>query len=330
LSDSGGVFTKQDTGSSTNWKKLPTATNFNTNNFDANIGGVSTSDATNFAIAHETFSEIKGIGSLRINKAASNESGEYVTLKSFYIDPVHEYSAFEVCLGLGETTSTFEDDDLRVTIFNATQGNFIRAAKEYIKANANNNQQCFGPFQMNLGTDNYQVRLYVDNTDTNAYSILIDGFDEDEWYVGPVKSKDEKDPIMLEVTCSSSQNWAPWTTNTIQFNTIVNDTAGAFNTGTYTYTIPESGFYRVDLKILMTATPADTHVYDAIIYKNAAEALAMGRSKGNTVAEAQPQVHYEGYFAKGETVYFALYNGSNGTMLNAFFGRWTKASAAFL
>jgi hypothetical protein len=63
--------------------------NYNDNNFDLNIDGVSTTDATHLAITHETASPILDSGSLKITKSASADSSDYVTLLSFTLQPAH-------------------------------------------------------------------------------------------------------------------------------------------------------------------------------------------------------------------------------------------------
>jgi hypothetical protein len=188
LSQENGVYAKQDSGSTTNWKKLETSANINTNTFDVNIDGVSTSDATNLAISSETTIPIKGSGSLAIAKTG-NQSGDYVTLKAFTLTGVvNSYGQYEVCLGLNEVSSTFVDNDLRVSIYDVTNSKEIRAGKEYILANSLPTKQCFGPFQMGVVGTQYQVRLTVANANTNNWTMVVDGTpDSDAWYVGPAK-----------------------------------------------------------------------------------------------------------------------------------------------
>jgi hypothetical protein len=154
--------------------------NYNENDFNLNIDGVSTTNVTHLAISYETSAPILDDGSLKIVKSSSATSSDYVTLLSFTLQPAHFASMFEVELGIKEI-ATYTDGDASIEIFDGT--NTIAVTPAEIYTNTNFTAKYRGTFQTSASATSYQVRLRCNNT--NAWTLIVDGFSGSSWYVGP-------------------------------------------------------------------------------------------------------------------------------------------------
>jgi hypothetical protein len=223
--------------------------NYNTNNFNQNIDGVSVVNG-NITVSQETGSEVLlGAGSLKIVKDAANASASYVILKEFTIAKAHEYSSFEVKFALNESTDTYVDDDLRVALYNVTQSKEIRASQEFIKANGLVQHCSFGPFQMGSSSDTYQVRLIPTNSNTNGYTLYLDGYDNGAWYVGPAKEAARGAIGSGSEIAFLAYRSAAWTHavsgayEKVYFDTVETNKSVGYDTTTGLFTAPETGDY---------------------------------------------------------------------------------------
>ena len=203
--------------SSGNWEPAEASAgsdsiNYNENNYDVNIVGVSTSDAVNLAISSETSNPLIGAGSLKITKAASDQDADYVTLRQFTVETIHQDpTVMEVDFGykISDISGSYSDGDLAVYIYDVTNATSISVTPEDVMANSLSSK-FFCEFQTSAAGSVYEVRMRVNNTNVNSFSILIDGYNEAKWYVGPQRGKtsgpvisDEKD---LNVTLTNFGN----------------------------------------------------------------------------------------------------------------------------
>jgi hypothetical protein len=146
--------------------------------FEFDITGVSTTDAVNLAITHETTSPIAGAGSLKIAKAASNENGEYVTLAAFTIDD--DLQAQVITVRFTSTqTANYVDEYMVPVAYDVENAVEIPIIPEGVLAGTG---EFRGTFQTAVkgggGSEGqYQIRLKVDTTTTTAWDFFVDRFD---------------------------------------------------------------------------------------------------------------------------------------------------------
>lgn len=145
-------------------------TNFVLNSdFEIDNSEWSSSDGTNVPISRITSGELAGSASLRLSKAASNESGDYVAGN---ITAYSGYSYRMLTLSfIYKTSANYADDDIRVRLYDVTNAAYIDCADGDLKANE---YGIFtGQFQLTDSTS-YQVRLYIVSTNATAYTVDID------------------------------------------------------------------------------------------------------------------------------------------------------------
>ena len=146
--------------------------------FEFDITGVSTSDAVNLAITHETTSPIAGAGSLKIAKAASNENAEYVTISSFTIDDDLQAQILTVRFTSTQTTN-YVDEYLVPVAYDVENSNEIPIIPEGLLAGTGEFRGTFQTVVKGGGGSEgqYQIRLKVNTTTTTAWDVFIDRFD---------------------------------------------------------------------------------------------------------------------------------------------------------
>jgi hypothetical protein len=161
--------------------------NYNDNDFNLNINGVSTSEPDFLIVLHTSYFSQPGIigeGSLVISKS-TDENGQYVTLKSFTIEEAHKACVFEIEMGIKIVATTYNDGDLKIVIRDVTNSQDIAVTPAEIYLNQNLTARVKGTFQTTSDGEEYEVRLVVNNSNTNGYTLLVDGFSGSSWYVGP-------------------------------------------------------------------------------------------------------------------------------------------------
>lgn len=146
--------------------------------FDADITGVTTSDAVNLAITHEITSPIEGTGSLKIAKAASNENAEYVTVSSFTIDDDLQAQVLTVRF-TSTQTANYADEYLVPVAYDIENSAEIPIIPEGLLAGTGEFRGTFQTVVKGGGGSEgqYEIRLKVDTTTTTAWDVFIDRFD---------------------------------------------------------------------------------------------------------------------------------------------------------
>ena len=157
--------------------------NYNDNSYDDDISGVSTTDATNLAISQETTTPLLGTGSLLIEKAASDESSEYVTIKTFAQEDGHDVAIFDYEFGY-KVTANYADDDLEAYIYDNTNSIEVPGSRAGLKASSLSTY-IKKSFQIPSNSASMDLRLEVASTNASAYSVIIDGYSQDKLYIGP-------------------------------------------------------------------------------------------------------------------------------------------------
>lgn len=189
--------------------------NYNDNSFNDDIATVSTTDAVNVAISQETVAPLLETGSLKIVKAASNQANDYVTLKTFTIEDIHDVTPMEVELGYSITNDSgvFTTGDIEVRIFDNTNSAYIPVVPAKIEASGVATK-AFGEWQTQSGATSYDVRLFVANTNTNGFTMLVDGFGSGSWYVGPSRNMAMGAPVT---------DWVEYTSTVSNFGSVTGE-----------------------------------------------------------------------------------------------------------
>ena len=161
--------------------------NYNDKNFDSEGDALSTtsSDSSKIIRAHETTNPILGAGSLSFEKTnAANPQDSFLILKTFNLQPAHRATMFEIELGIKIDSGTYNDEDLRVEIFDLDNGKFFNAGDISLNSTLTTRVK-FSTYQTAYNATTLQVRLAINNNNTNTYKLIIDGFSSSNWYVGP-------------------------------------------------------------------------------------------------------------------------------------------------
>jgi hypothetical protein len=106
-------------------------------------------------------------------------------LKAFTLAEAHKASVFEVEFGIKIASGTYNDADLKLAIYDVTNSAYIEVTPAEIYLNSSLTARIKGTFQTSSDGTSYEVRLLVNNTATNTYTLLVDGFSGSSWYVGP-------------------------------------------------------------------------------------------------------------------------------------------------
>lgn len=147
-----------------------------TDNYDAGITDVSTTDGTNLAISHETTSPLVGNGSLKIVKAASDESGDYIILKTLSLEEIYDGQVLQTSFLYDLSDSNYVDEDLVPVAYAKEYSQEIAIIPEGLMGGKG---RFLGQFQVPVrgGGGNegeIEIRLKVGNANTNGYTGYVD------------------------------------------------------------------------------------------------------------------------------------------------------------
>lgn len=124
-----------------------------------------------------TSSPIDGDGSLLITKGGANYQGEGCSL-DFTVPSDLSGSVLRGSFDYAIASGTYADDAIQVWIYNATDGVLIQPAPTKIKNHSLVKQAYDFEFQSTYSTSSktYRVILHIAASDSNAYTIKIDGW----------------------------------------------------------------------------------------------------------------------------------------------------------
>lgn len=145
--------------------------------FNASISGVSSSDATNLEVTHETGSPLVGNGSLLIEKKNSQDlSGQYVVIKQITVPEIYEGIRLSMQLFFKDTG--YIDNGLRVGFYSLEYGTETRF-NDGIMAGAKKSLS-IGQLPARGGGANegvFEIRLYVNDAETTNYTFVVDNWE---------------------------------------------------------------------------------------------------------------------------------------------------------
>jgi len=114
---------------------------------------------------------------------------------------------------------------------------------------------------------------------------------------------------------SSSQAGVSTSYGQIQPDTEVYDYGSTYNTGTFTWTCPESGIYTANAAALVL--DVDTNESATLVLMDGASYLAYGTTSGAVAADdtdVSVEVNFTGYFTRGSTITMHLFSDHAGTL----------------
>ena len=216
------------------------------------VDGTGGSATTTFT--RNTTTPLRDGGDFKIAKDAANRQGEGVGY-AFTIDNADKARKMLISFDYDASDSDYADDDIKIFVYDVTNTNLIRVNGEDLKGGKGKH---YAQFQTAADSTSYRLIFHVSSTNASAYDVFLD-----EISVGPVgvTSSSVSDDIICSLNLSSSVSLSPGSGVYTQLNydSVGIDTTGSYNSSTYKYKIPESGYYDLDLGVYFASvSPADT------------------------------------------------------------------------
>ena len=231
------------------------------------LTGWTQSDSTNFALTANTTTPLRDSSDFKIVKAASDQSGDYVAY-DFDLEKADLAQKMLIAIDVDTSDSNYEDDDIAIKLYDKDNSVYIEAATVELKGGKGT---FYSTPQTDASSTNYELRLIVNNTDTNGYTIYFTNV-----RVGP-------QIISYGVPATDWEAFTPtatWTTNTTStgFHSKIGDTLKV--NGNLSFTgAPDSGSIIVDLP---SGLSIDTTKMSATARKNLGLLSLRDSSSGET------------------------------------------------
>lgn len=268
------------------------------------IGG-----SPNITFASSTSTPLRGTAEGLLTKDAANRQGQGIS-RAFTIDAADRAKLLTIKFDYA-TSTNFVDNDIRVYIYDVTNAAIIRVVPEDIKATSLSGT-FLGTFQTASNSSSYRVILHIASTNASAYTLEVDNFS-----IRPVNSANSS-IVSTQVSRSTSQSIANSTDTTIIFDAKTHDTTNMYNTSTGAFTIPESGYYSIDVAIEFASTSGSGYrqVYIGTVANSAtgtiyADTYSPGAASG---VGTRCIINCVQYIPKGTVLYVNTFQNSGGAL----------------
>ena len=214
-----------------------------------------TGGSANITFTRNTTNPLRDGGDFKIAKDAANRQGEGVG-NAFTIDNADKAKRMLISFDYDASDSDYADGDIKLFIYDVTNTSIIRVNGEDLLGGKGKHH---ATFQTAADSTSYRLIFHISSTNAAAYDVFLD-----EISVGPVgvTSSSVSDDIICSLGLGSTVSLSPGSGVHTQLNydTVNIDTTDSYNSSTYKYKIPESGYYDLDLGVYFASVnPADTN-----------------------------------------------------------------------
>lgn len=249
--------------------------------------------AANITLSRNTSSPLRGAGDFDIAKGAADAQGEGVSY-DFSIDNADANNVCEISFDY-KTSANFSNADMGVYIYDVTGTSIITPSTTDISADTNGG--IFSTTFTASANTSYRLILHIKTTNALAYD-----FNFDNVRVGPqTVTPSGQTLVNFSAIDGSGQSIPNNSETTISFDTVEDDTASGYSSGTYT--IPESGRYQVSFSLISSDCSLNAgETFQAVVTLNGTAAGNRIRGFRSDQANTTDFVQIAGHFTYNFTV----------------------------
>lgn len=202
-----------------------------------------TGGSANITFTRNTTTPLRDGGDFKIAKDAVNRQGEGVG-NAFTIDNADKSKKLIISFDYDASHAGYADDDIKIFVYDVTNTNLIRVNGEDLKAGKSKH---YAQFQAASNSTSYRLIFHISSTNASAYDVFLD-----EISVGPQgihNAAISERGVACKVLVDGDYTVSTDAFQTVAYDLVDFDTTGSFDTGTHTYTVPETGHYVINLNL---------------------------------------------------------------------------------
>jgi hypothetical protein len=214
-----------------------------------------TSGTATSTFSRVTASPLRGTGSFQLSKPASNEQGEGCTFE-FNLASCDKLSTMQICFNY-KTSTNYASDDIRVYIM-CSSDNFASDYTLITPSTYQIKKTNYGAFATTFtahgSKTDYKLVFHIATTNANAYTIDFDTvIVRPSFFLGTttVIPLDQQYAFYELTTSSTTTSLGDSAAATVDLDSAIEDNNALVTTGTWVYTVPETGYYMANTTITL-------------------------------------------------------------------------------